>query len=70
MAKCKFNVSVGKNHRYMRKCDVTTKTALVFTTALDDGYLITTQMPICAEHKEQKLDLLEALGVTCHVIHL
>lgn len=70
MAKCKVNVAVGKTHRYMRKCDVETKTAVVFSTALDEGYIVTTQMPVCEAHREEKIDFLEAMGTTCHVIHL
>lgn len=69
MPTCKYNVKKGGG-RYSHKCGADTQKAIVFTTAIDEAYLVTTQMPVCSEHYEEKTEVLNLMGITWHVIAL
>ena len=60
MATCKYNV---KQDRYMRKCGDPANKAIVFTTELDDSFLITTQLPVCDQHLIAKKEDCEYFGL-------
>jgi len=70
MANCKFNVKQGNGGRYTRRCDVSATEAVVFTSHLDDGYVIQTQMPICSAHLKEKVEVLQATHTPYYVVQL
>ncbi len=69
MANCKFQIKQGSG-RYTRRCDITANEAIVFTSQLDDGYVIQTQMPICSTHLSEKIEVLQAMQTPYYVVKL
>jgi len=70
MPSCKYSVKVGNGGRYTRKCEASATEAVVFTSHLDDGFIIQTQMPICHEHLTEKVDFLKLMGTQYYVVQL
>lgn len=70
MAKCKFSIKQGSGGRYTRRCDVSATEAVVFTSELDEGYRIQTQMPICSEHLKDKIETLKAMQTPYYLVKL
>lgn len=59
MATCKYNV---REDRFMRKCGDEATQAIVFSTELDDGFVVTTQLPLCLKHFRDKQEDLRYFG--------
>ncbi len=54
MATCKRATGMHMGSR----CNANATEAVIFSTWLDDGYIIQTQMPLCAEHLPEKVNEL------------
>lgn len=67
MATCKHSVTVGKGGRYTRRCDESATEAVVFTSVLDDGFKIQTQMPICKDHLNEKVAFLKLMETPYYI---
>jgi hypothetical protein len=70
MPTCKASIKKGKGDRFTRRCDVLTTQAVVFTSVLDEGFVIQTQMPMCSEHLYEKVEQLHAAGIPNHTVNL
>lgn len=70
MANCKASIRQGEAGRYSKRCDDSATEAVVFSSWLDDGFIVQTQMPLCSKHLYEKVEQLTEAGIQHYTVTL